>query len=90
MEEIVEGKEEATESTVAWRFKEQELCGFIEDLGYALEGLGAVLFGLTPTSYTGEVIIKPKGLIFLSQVAETLAMEALAAYSYHANHNQTA
>lgn len=71
MEEVAVDTEEVAKSvaeaisalgvTVAWRFKGQEIGEFMENLGYALDGFGAILYGLTPTSHTGGNYRPTKG-----------------------------
>lgn len=70
-------------STVSWRFRGQEIGSFLEDLSYALTGLGDVLDGLAQMSGK-EVTLQAKALVFLSEVAQSIAIETLTAYHYHA------
>ena len=96
MEEVKDGAEEVAgnvveavrtvKSSVAWRWREQGVLDFLEDLSVALKGLGNILdeFAQTPEK---QVTLQVGGLCLLSGLAEALADEAMEARSYYVQHN---
>ena len=96
MEEVKDGAEEVAgnvveavltiKPSVAWRWREQGIPDFLEDMSTALRGLGDVLDGLVQTPEK-EVTLQVNALVLLSGLALALSDEAMEARSYYVQQN---